>query len=259
MFEASELEIYAGERLLHTELNLRLRQSELTVLLGLNGVGKTLLLKTLCGILPRGAGSILIDGKAIIYNGKDIAYLPQIPFIPADFTALDYVLSGRAPYLHFIEAPKGRDEDIADACMVRTGVRQLSLRKLGTCSGGEIARVALSRLLAQDAKVMLLDEPCAHMDLPCAHTMMGLIRSVINENDKYALVTMHDPAMAFNFADRVLCMDETGIYAELPTRLDMDTTAGGEALAYINKELQRIYSERFELIYYDGIFAGVIR
>lgn len=251
MLNVTSLPVYAGDKRILPGVSFELVSGELTALLGVNGIGKTLLMKIICGLLPAKGGSVTANGASINRDGRVIAYLPQNIESGVELSVMDYVLIGRAPYIGLLSSPNASDRDIASNCMERVGVLHLKERSVAVLSGGEMRRVAIAKLLAQTGEILLLDEPCAYLDALNAQRILELLRRLVTEDKKAALMTLHDPAAAFNFADKVLCMDESGIFAALsPTADSIDT---------INSCLNRIYSPDFRLIKYEGRFLPLWR
>lgn len=190
---------------------------EMLGVVGPNGSGKTTLLRVLDALLRPTRGAVRLEGadlatisrKAV---AKAIAVVPQASAAGFGFTALEIVTMGRAPHLHPL-APEGADDEAAvrDA-MERTDTWLLRDRPIDTLSGGERQRVLLARALAQTPRVLLLDEPTAHLDLKYQLEMMALVHALTR--DGLAVVAaVHDLNLAAQFCDRIVVLDRGRIAA----------------------------------------------
>lgn len=193
---------YDGRAVLQ-DISLRVPAGAFTVLLGRNGSGKSTLLKIMAGLLPFKTGSIEILGKGLnrltlSERGKIIGYLPQFhnPVFP--FTVREVVLTGRASYV-FSQPGKG-DREKADQAIAEVGIEDLRDRAYTELSGGERQLVMIARVLAQEPKVILLDEPLSHLDLANQVRFLGLVKK-ITARGLTVLAVLHDPNLAFLSGD----------------------------------------------------------
>ena len=148
-------------------------------LIGPNGAGKTTLLRAVAGLVPY-QGTIEVDQADLgTLRGRGrarlIAYVPQLPVLPPDMTAGDYVLLGRTPYIGYLGAPGREDRARAAAAADRLDVARFAARRLATLSGGERQRVVLARALAQSPDVLLLDEPTSLLDIGHQQQVLELV------------------------------------------------------------------------------------
>jgi len=206
-----------GKCLVH-QVDLDVRPGEVLAVVGPNGAGKS----TLCGI-PAGdlfphEGSAEVCGHEVSSTRPATlallrAVLPQNTPVRFPFTAREVVLMGRYPHIERWRAPSRNDLALAEAPMRRTAVLHLADRLYPTLSGGEQRRVSLSRVLAQDTPVVLLDEPTAALDIGHQQLVMSLCRGLAREG-RAVLVVQHDLNLAGAYADRVLVMDEGSVVAD---------------------------------------------
>ncbi len=190
---------------------------EMLGVVGPNGSGKTTLLRVLDALLRPTRGAVRLDGadlaavsrKAV---AKVIGVVPQASAPGFGFTTLEIVTMGRAPHLHPL-APEGADDEAAvRQAMERTDTWQLRHRPIDTLSGGERQRVLLARALAQTPRVLLLDEPTAHLDLKYQLEMMALVHALAR--DGLAVVAaVHDLNLAAQFCDRLVMLNRGRIAA----------------------------------------------
>ncbi len=202
----------AGGRPVIDGLSLELRSGIVTAILGPNGAGKTTLLLMLLGLLQPTSGSILLMGNELkrythAERSRLIALVPQSEHIPFAHTAEEYVLLGRTPHLRFLEMPTENDLCAVDRLFEALSMSHLQQRAVQELSGGEQQMVILARALAQEPRLLLLDEPFAHLDLLNRDRIMSVIRR-LSSRGVSVLFTTHDPDAAVSLADHVVLMRE---------------------------------------------------
>ena len=180
-------------------------------LIGPNGAGKTTLLRAIAGLVPY-AGSVRVDGEEVAGLGRTrvarrVALVPQEPVIPADAHVGEYVLLGRTPHLSAFSRESPRDLELAATALERLDLLGLAGRRLGTLSGGERQRAVLARALAQEAPVLLLDEPTAALDVGRQQQVLELVDGLRRERGLTVVSAMHDLTLAGQFAERLLLVD----------------------------------------------------
>jgi iron complex transport system ATP-binding protein len=198
----------------------QVRDGEWLAIIGPNGAGKTTLLRC-AARLARYEGTITVGGRPTSQLPRRelarlVAYVPQLPELPPEMTALDYVLLGRTPHIGYLRMETGADREIAASLLERLGVSALAARTLGTMSGGEWQRLVLARALAQQAPVLLLDEPTSALDLGRRVEALELVDELRREHSLTVLSVVHDLTLAGQFADRLLLLDEGQVAAAGP-------------------------------------------
>ena len=198
-------------------ISLDVAADEWVMLIGPNGAGKTSVLRALCGLLPF-EGEALIEGRDVRELGRrelarSIAFVPQNPVTPPELTVAEYALLGRTPHLGYLAAEGRRDRQAAARALERLDLLPFAERGLGSLSGGELQRVVLARALAQEARILLLDEPTTSLDLGRQQQVLELVDSL--RGDGLTVVsTMHDLTLAGQYADRLVLLDRGAVVAE---------------------------------------------
>jgi len=191
-------------------LSVRLAAGEALALLGPNGGGKTTLLKTLLGLLPALAGTIRIEGRPLgeltaRERARAMAYVPQAAAGAFAFTARAVVLMGRTSRTGLLSAPSRADHAAAEAALHRMGIAHLAERPVTRLSGGERQLVLVARALAQEPRIVVLDEPTASLDFGNQGRVMAEILR-LRADGLGLLFTTHDPNQAARYADRALLL-----------------------------------------------------
>ena len=239
VIEAHELAIGYPGRLVGEGFTLALNQGEVLALLGPNGGGKTTLLKTLLGLLPAKAGSVRLDGRpldeySVQARARMLAYVPQNASSTFAFTVEEVVLMGRTAHAGLLARPSVRDREVARAAIERLGIAHLAERPVTMISGGERQLALVARALAQEPRVVVLDEPTASLDFGNQGKVMREIRRLAADG-LAVLFTTHDPNHAARHADRALLIR------------DGRTQAVGPATEVLGREqLEALYGSRVE-------------
>jgi len=200
-----------------TGVSMALRAGEMLGVVGPNGSGKTTLLKCLNRILEPKQGRVLLDGRDIrsmsrLDVAKDVGYVPQgSTGGPDRLPVFEVVLMGRRPRIRW-QAGEG-DKEKAWAVLRLLNIERLALRDFGEISGGEQQKVLIARSLAQEARVLLLDEPTSHLDIRHQLEVMGLARRLVSEDGLAAAVALHDLNLASGYCDKILMMKDGRVHA----------------------------------------------
>ena len=215
---------YGGCRILE-DVSLTIRDGELLAIVGPNGVGKSTLLRAIAGLRPVEAGSIVVQGRAIDSlagreRGRIIALIEADGPLPDHMTVSDVVAGGRLPYRpwwHWSSTPE--DRRAIDLAIELTEIEALRDRPFAELSSGERQRVWIALAVAQDTRVLLLDEPTSHLDIRHTFDMLTLIRRLV-AGGKSAVVVLHDLNVAAAFADRIALLGERKLLAcDTPARV----------------------------------------
>ena len=200
------------------QFSLAFQPQKITALLGANGCGKSTLLKTLAGQLAPQAGLIQLDEKALAVwplaqRAQRVAYLPQYPELFADMTVFDLVRYGRYPHQSRRQQWQPEDEVAVREAMLQTGLSTLASRRMKSLSGGQQQRAWIAMVLAQDAGILLLDEPINHLDLNHQVEIMDLLVD-LRQQGKTLIVVLHDLNLASRYADHLVLMQQGEVIAQ---------------------------------------------
>ncbi len=188
--------------------------------IGPNGSGKSTLLRCLVGLQPH-EGVVRLDGVPLgamprRVRARQIAYAPQLPVLPEGVSTRDYVMLGRTPHRALLSAPRAVDRQVVEDVMARLEIGALADRPLRTLSGGEQQRAVLARALAQQPRVLLLDEPTSSLDLGHAQQVLDLVDGLRRQDGLTVLSTLHDLTLAGQYADRLALLSGGRVVAEGP-------------------------------------------
>jgi len=192
---------------------------ELVGLIGPNGAGKSTLLKVIGGLWSGAQGPITLAGRPLArYSARaiaqQVAHVPQITALDFPFTVQQIALMGRNPHLGRFQIETARDRQIVTEALRRTGTLALADRLIGTLSGGERQRVLIARALAQEPRLLLLDEPTANLDLQHQIGVLELVRDLVRQGQLGAVAAVHDLELAARFCDRLVLLHEGRVLAD---------------------------------------------
>jgi manganese/iron transport system ATP-binding protein len=192
----------------------------ITALVGINGAGKSTLFKSIMGFLPVSSGEISVLGLSIKSALKQniIAYVPQAEEVDWSFPVLvkDVVMMGRYGHMGFFRNPKTADHNAVKTALARVNMSKFCDRQIGELSGGQRKRVFLARALAQNSKIILLDEPFTGVDVQTEDAIINLLGELKNEG-RIMLVSTHNLGSVPEFCDRAILINQT-VLAHGPTR-----------------------------------------
>jgi len=192
-------------------------KGEVIGIIGQNGCGKTTLLKCINAVLKPSGGVVMIENEDVLsMPRKDIArnigVVSQHSMIIFPYTVLDMIMMGRYPAKNSFESYNAEDLEIVRRSMEETGVEAFAERTIDELSGGERQRVLIARALAQEPDIMLLDEPTLHLDVNHQFDLMELIKRLATERGMLVIIVTHDIMLAARFCDRVIMMENGGIF-----------------------------------------------
>jgi ABC-type cobalamin/Fe3+-siderophores transport system ATPase subunit len=200
-------------------------RGEFICIIGANGCGKTTALKGILGLLPLFDGTVSVDGEVFAgaresrtvsakERARVFAYIPQIHSIPFPFIVSDVVLLGRTPHLRSsVAGVSENDVKAARDAMEQTGIASIAGEEYTALSGGQQQLVLIARALAQEPKILIMDEPTASLDFGNQQLVLERVRDLSDDGMTVVMVT-HDPRHALLCADKVMVMDDGGIIKE---------------------------------------------
>lgn len=200
------------------EVSLSVKEGDFVGILGPNGSGKTTLLKSISRILKPYRGTILLN-EADIYSLKSVDVAKQLAVVPQDsnigfsFAALDVVLMGRNPHMSRFQMESSKDMAVAKKAMVLTNTWQFAERPINELSGGERQRVIIARALAQEPKILLLDEPLTHLDIINQLEIMDLVKELCVKEKIIVLAVFHDLNLAARYCISAIMLKKGKIFA----------------------------------------------
>ena len=221
----------------HTALydaTVSIPHGSITALVGVNGSGKSTLFKAIMGFVTLAKGDVKILGQDVktALRSNQVAYVPQNEEIDWNFPVLvkDVVMMGRYGYMNILRIPSKNDKKIVDESLQRVSMVEFKDRQIGELSGGQKKRVFLARALAQESKIILLDEPFTGVDVKTEDQIMSLLRE-LREDGKVMLVSTHNLGSVPEFCDRAILINETilvsGTTQEVFTQENLQLAFGG--------------------------------
>ena len=231
------------EQLILRDLSFQIPESRFTVLLGRNGSGKSTLLRILAGLLPLKKGEVTVMGRSLRQlsarqRAKVIGFMPQQSRAIFPFAVEDVVLTGRASYVTVV--PKKEDEEKALRALEQVGIMHLKGRPFTELSGGEQQMVMIARVLAQEPRVIMLDEPTSHLDFINQAHLLSLVRELVGGH-LTVLAVLHDPNSAFLYGDHFIFLKNGRIEALADDESPWDRHV-----------LERIYETEMHTVPYGG-------
>lgn len=239
-----------GDKLIFSGINFNVKQGEVFCILGPNGCGKTTLLDCILGLLKLNEGNIFIDEDDLI-NVKSnkiaekMAYVPQIHQKSFPYTVKEIVLMGRAYKTTFFSSPTNEDKDIAWEAMKKVGIIHLADTPYTQISGGECQLVMIARALAQQPKIIIMDEPTSHLDFKNEIVLLETVVDLVTENNISIVMATHFPNHAYYFENNhvptTLGLMNNGIFEQV----------GSPSKVLSESNIQKIYQINSKILNYD--------
>lgn len=226
-------------------LSMDVKKGDITAILGPNGIGKTTLLHLILGWIKAEKGTIYLAGKKLEdYSrremGRLIGLVPQDEHVTFEYSLLEYVLLGRTPHLHSLESPGKKDYTAAINALKKVGLEELADRPVTHLSGGEKQLVLVARSLAQEPRILLLDEPMSNLDLANKIRLIEVLKS-LKKDGVTILFTSHEPEVAAAISNYLILMGSN------------NTIEHGTADKVLTSEaLSRIYGIAVKVSDYEG-------
>lgn len=216
--DAADVGVRYGARVALDGVSARVSPGDMLGVIGPNGSGKSTLIRVLAGVRTPSSGTVRLDGVDLHAiprraRARRIALVPQETQISFPIRVRDLVLLGRAPHTGRFGLERADDLRAAHEAMARAEVLELADRSVDELSGGERQRVVLARALAQDAGILLLDEPTSFLDLKHAVVLLDLVRELCRTRGLAVAVVLHDLNLAAMYCDRLLLLDRGHVHA----------------------------------------------
>jgi iron complex transport system ATP-binding protein len=211
MIELEGIGVVLGGRTVLDGVTLAVERGGWTTLIGANGAGKTTLLRVVSGALGCD-GTVTVGGREprrapVARRARNVAIVWQRPLLPLEMSVGEYVMLGRTPYLGMLGRAGAGDRRATAGALRRLDLDRLADRRLGALSGGERQRASLARAIAQEAPVLLLDEPTAALDVGRQQEALELVAELRAERGLTVLGAMHDLTLAGQYAERLALLD----------------------------------------------------
>lgn len=227
------------------DISLEIPSGVVTAVLGPNGCGKSTLLHLMLGVLAPTSGVIMLARRPHNWYsrrglGKLVGIVSQDEYIPFNFTVWEYILLGRAPHLNLLEMPGAVDLQVAEDALDAVGLNALRGRSIQSLSGGERQLVMIARTLAQQPRILLLDEPTSHLDLSNKWQVLSVLRSLAKAGVTVVFTT-HEPALASAVSEFVVLIGQENVFA-----------CGSAAEVLVSDKLSHVYGVPIEVVEVDG-------
>jgi ABC-type cobalamin/Fe3+-siderophores transport system ATPase subunit len=208
MLQVQSLCVNYDDRPALTDINLTVQPGQVLGLIGPNGAGKTTLIRAMSGVIVPKSGRVLVGQEDLAVlkpaeRARRVAVVPQARNLPAAFTGWELVLLGRTAHLNWLGHVSPADERCVQLALERARALDLAGRRVGELSGGEQQRLLLARALAQEAPLLLLDEPTTHLDLQYQIGILEQVRSLVRQEGLTVVVALHDLNLVSRYADQV--------------------------------------------------------
>jgi iron complex transport system ATP-binding protein len=229
------------------DISLSIESGEVVSLLGPNGSGKTTLLKCINALLPSKDKTVFIEGKDVLkYSRTELArvigYVPQSHNPSFPFTVIDVVLMGRVSHLDLFQQPSKSDIQKADESINLVGLSHLRDRIYTQISGGERQLALIARALAQEPKILILDEPTAHLDFKNQITTLNVVKKLAKDSNIAVVMSLHEPNHALLFSDNVALMSKGSI-----------TSFGNSKKVVTKDNIEKIYGIDVDAVDHNGM------
>ena len=210
--DVSALTVRFGRRDAVSNYSASVAPGEWLCLIGPNGAGKSSILRSIVGLVES-TGSIEVKGRSIRglssrERARLVAYVPQAPVLPDDMTAFEYVLLGRNPFVGTFRSETKHDRSVVSGVLEQLDLDRFRDRYLGAMSGGERQRLVIARALAQEAPVLLLDEPTTALDIGHQQQALDLVDGLRRRHGLTVISAMHDLTLAGLYSDRLALLHE---------------------------------------------------
>lgn len=251
--KADNLTCSIGRRVIVSGIDLDVQPGTMTALVGVNGVGKSTLMRVLAGIRPATAGRVEVNGRDLSRlrpreRARLMAFVAQEEAAPEDLSLSEMVALGRLPHLMPWQVGGSNEKRIVAECLEMVGLMHLADRRCGHLSGGERRRAMLAKGLAQDTDLLLLDEPTNHLDV---HHQLHLLQTM-RATGRTIVASIHDLDLAMGWFDRIVMLADGGIHAS-GTPEEVMTAANLESAFKVRARQVPAISDGVQHLVVDGL------
>ena len=251
--KADNLTCSIGRRVIVSGIDLDVQPGTMTALVGVNGVGKSTLMRVLAGIRPATAGRVEVNGRDLSRlrpreRARLMAFVAQEEAAPEDLSLSEMVALGRLPHLMPWQVGGSNEKRIVAECLEMVGLAHLADRRCGHLSGGERRRAMLAKGLAQDTDLLLLDEPTNHLDV---HHQLHLLQTM-RATGRTIVASIHDLDLAMGWFDRIVMLADGGIHAS-GTPEEVMTAANLESAFKVRARQVPAISDGVQHLVVDGL------
>lgn len=213
-----------AKNIVASNINIELHKGELVGLIGGNGIGKSTLLRTLSHVQNPLDGQVFINKKNISkYNALDLAKMLSLvlteQMASKNLSVIELVALGRQPYTNWVGSLTTNDKKIINKALQQTNIEDLKDKKCFELSDGQLQKVMISRALAQDTDIIILDEPTTHLDMYYKAYVLKLLQKLAKETNKTILFSSHEINLAIQLCDRLVVMTKTEVLSDTPCNL----------------------------------------
>ncbi len=233
MINVSDLHVQYDKHVALRDVSFHIEEKKITTIIGPNGCGKSTLLKAMSKNLKYQKGMIEVGGKNLnTYSpkklAKALAILPQNPMIPSDFTVHELVSFGRYPFMRFGSRMKTKDYEMMEWALHKTDMTSMKGRMVSTLSGGERQRAWIAMALAQEPKILLLDEPTTYLDIAHQFEVLELIKNIQQKTGMTIVMVLHDINHAARYSHDIVVMKQGALVKQgPPSRIINEETMEG--------------------------------
>jgi iron complex transport system ATP-binding protein len=207
-----------------SDLNFTLHKGDFVAIVGVNGIGKSTLLRTLGGVQDSLSGAIYINGKLLAnHSNEELAIQRSLvltePLAAKNLTAKELISLGRQPYTNWLGILREKDREVIKKAIEGVGITSFQDRKCFELSDGQLQKVLIARALAQDTPVILMDEPTTHLDLYHKVQILQMIKQIAHDMQKTVVYTTHEIDLAIQLCDKILILDKPENHFGTPCEL----------------------------------------
>lgn len=219
MLQTTALNLSFGSRPVLRDVTVEFQPGRFTALVGANGSGKSTLLRAMMGIIRPQSGSVLLHGRSMDRMprrqiAREIAYLPQVNPCPDHITVGELVELAGFARIGMFASPGKTDRAAFRAALQTVGLDGLEAQQVSRLSGGQRQRAFIAMVLAQDAPLILMDEPVNHLDLKYQYAVLDLVRTLVVAHQKTLIMVLHDLNLALAYADETVILKNGAVLAK---------------------------------------------